>query len=152
MGIVREEPVKNMDTDEPLRMPPPDKRVTRALLHRTLKKAGIKHDAGGSLQDMLDVMRLNNVPFDPPTPGPLEDNVIDIAEEEDIQAQIERLQERLNNKKAPEKTIILAKDGFPQNMGQLKGLCKKRGIPIGQKDTRDILVGKLRGHHGQNFT
>ena len=36
-----------------------------------------------------------------------------------------------------------ATDGYPSNMGKLKGLCKKRGIKFSNKDKRVDLIAKL---------
>lgn len=137
MGIVRHDPVKNLDTEQILNIDQ-RQRVTRSTLHRILKKYGIKHDARSSLNMMLDILNMNNIPFDVVPPGPVTDtngNIIDFEPKDPIHNPL----------------LDFAEDGFPKHIGKIKKMCKDRGIKFTNKgSTRKDLVEKLNEYmnHG----
>ena len=53
MGITRNSPVHNMDTNQPLAMFLPSKRFTRAQAHRLLKTNNVPHDPSAPMQHLL---------------------------------------------------------------------------------------------------
>ncbi len=132
MGIIKQDVVKNMDTDQALNMEP--QRITRSVCHRILKRYKVKHDVRGSLDYMLDIMRLNEIPFDPPKPGPVTDvdgKIIDFERKPAL----------------PNPNLEFAEDGFPKHIGKVKGMCKERGIKFKNKgSTRKYLVSLLQDY------
>lgn len=134
MGIVRHDPVKNLDTEQILDMRP--QRVTRSTLHRILKRYGVAHDPRGTLKMMQDLMELNNIPFDPVPPGPVTDlngNIIDFDPKPDL----------------PKPIHDWAEDGWPKHIGKVKKMCKERGIKFSRDAKREDLVIKLNQYTNQ---
>lgn len=126
MGIVRNDPFKNLDTDQPL---DPSRHVTRSTLHRILKRYGIQHDPRLPARGMMDLMEINNIPFDPPPPGPVTDpqgKIVDISE--------------------PKQTVDWAQDGYPKHIGKVKKMCTERKIKFRRNAKRATLVKKLNDY------
>lgn len=137
MGIVRHDPVKNLDTDQTLHIDQ-RQRVTRSTIHRILKRYGVQHDARASLQMMLSIMDMNNIPFDVVAPGPVtntDGNIIDFEPKDPI----------------PNPLLDFAADGFPKHIGKVKKMCKDRGIKFANKGTTRIdLIRLLNAHMEKN--
>lgn len=136
MGITRQGPVKNMDTDQELVMLPPNQRMTRSSLHRLLLINDIEHDASGPFNDLYNTVMRHGIDPIPPKPGPLTStkgeaigrtggDVID------------------NVTYIPKPDPKLHEDGFPRSVFSLRKMCRDRKIPCTQKDTRIMLVDKL---------
>jgi len=132
-----------MDTEEELKMPPPTQRITRGILARCLKKYKVSYDPTASRSKLWEIMQANNVPLDPPPPGPIRDNVINISDDEDYDRQIEILQAKKREKEG--EFGPLSKDGYPANIGKLRAFCKAKGIKIKPTDRRSDMIAKLNG-------
>ncbi len=159
-SITRVGPVKNMDTEEILDI---GSKMTRSMLHRILNKNNIHHDVNWGFEALVNLMLINNIPFQPVEPGNKEP-----AQEtsetpgtltlEDIQKQMLVLHNMMaaltpKEHKKPELTVVpevkeiaMAKDGHPKSVWVLRKLCREKGIPTNKKDTRLILIEKLKEH------
>ena len=142
MPITRHGPVINMDTEQVLRMPPSNQRITRSVISRILVRHNIHHDRTASKEKLLEILRANDIPLEPVPPGPVSTaQIIDIADEEDIDRQIAILIARKKEKEG--EFGHKAKDGYPAHIGMLKKLCKIKGIKMDPHDKRDILIARL---------
>lgn len=129
MGIVRNDELKNLDTNTPVRFA--NHRLTRAQVHRILKKQGIQHNHAGTLNYMLDLCEQNNVPLVPAEPGELK-----------VEPRVVKQEEK--REEAPPKEVQMAADGFPKLVPVLKSWCKERGIPVRTTDKRKDLIERLK--------
>ena len=131
MGITRNGPVLNMDTELPLRLLQPDKRFTRAQAHRLLKHNNVIHDPGAPLEQLFYLIGLNNINpvFVPP-------GSMNKPENKEPEKQPE-------NK--PVLTIVKS-DDLPNNVPKLRALCKSKKIMFKLNDKKDELLQKLREH------
>lgn len=129
MGITRSGPVMNFDTQQPVYMPPSSQRLTRSKLHRLLTINNVKHNPGGTLEELYNVMVLNNVQLQIVPPG-----IIGKPQTSGLQ-------------KRPEPTDprIMADDGWPRSVFTLRKICKERGITVTKKHTRNALIKILKG-------
>lgn len=127
MGIVRNDPVMNLDTRQPLNMLPPTQRVTRSTLHRLLRMHRIQHSPGVSKEEAINLLYTNQIPFSPPPPG----RVVDMSGKP------------VDEVKKP---LEFSADGFPKHIGKLKKLCKDNGLKFPRNASRDDLVQMLNQH------
>jgi hypothetical protein len=130
-------------------LPDPRNRITRSVLHRILKKAGIVHNAAGTLDELMSVLRLNQVPLEPPPPGLLD---LPESEEVDLDAQIAELMRKKaeRDKVVPIRRELTSIDnqGYPRHIGKLKAMAKRQGIDLKTTDKRADIIAKLEAKHG----
>jgi hypothetical protein len=77
MGIIRNDPVMNMDTNEPLRFIPPDKRFTRAQAHRLLKANDVPHNVSAPLEELLYLIEIKQIHPQLVPPGKMESEIVE---------------------------------------------------------------------------
>ena len=129
MGITRNGPVMNMDTQQPILMPHPSQRLTRSKLHRLLTVHKIRHNPGGTLDELYNVMLMNNIQLEIVPPGVLSKPPIPV----------------LIKRPEPSDPRIMANDGWPRSVFTLRKICKERNIPVTKKHTRESLIKLLKG-------
>lgn len=128
MPITKQDPIKNMDTGEELKLIPATKRYTRAQAHRFLKSRDISHNPAATMEDMLTVMRMNEVAPQFISPGKM-DGVPESTRE-------------LSNNDEKVK-LSLTEDQLPNNVPKLRKMCKERGILFTSTDKMPVLKGRL---------
>ena len=141
MPIVRQDPVKNMDTDSPLIMRMPNQRFTRSSAHRILKAEGVKHDPSAPMETLIYLIQANNLQFVPPPPGPIR---------KPVKLATDEFKEELKQAEKIEKLVKFASDGWPLLVPILRRMCKDKKIRWSMNDKRPALVMKLENHKRTN--
>ena len=124
MGITRNGPVHNMDTNQPLVMMLPNKRFTRAQAHRLLKTNNVPHDPSAPMQHLLYLMGMNSINPSMIPPGKLpEDNA---------------------EKESSKKPILTLVSSLPNNVPKLRAICKDKKVMFKLTDKKSELLERLR--------
>lgn len=132
MGITRNGPVHNMDSNQPLYMLPSDKRFTRAQAHRLLKANNIQHDPAAPMKQLEYLMDMNNIRPALIPPGKLP------GEEKHEPKTVETTE---TNRKP---VLALVKTDLPNNVPKLRAICKERKIPFKRTDKKEELMSRIR--------
>lgn len=123
MGITRNGPVHNMDTNQPLVMMLPSKRFTRAQAHRLLKTNNVPHDPSAPMQHLLYLMGMNNINPSMIPPGRLPED---------------------NTEKESKKPVLTLVSSLPNNVPKLRAICKEKKVMFKLTDKKSELLERLR--------
>lgn len=137
MAQLRQDPVKNLDTDENLHMYGPTDRITRGQIHRLLNVHEIEHDPKGTMDYLMQLVRMHNIPLSGiPKAGLL--RAVDGGILNPTGGTPTELKPR--PKPLPEG---YKEDGYPKSVFSLRKMCKDNGIKTNNKSTRKWCIEQL---------